>query len=369
MGSLAPITGVAIRGFAAGIPQQRQRSLECPAFKSVEDATRFQRTIGITERRIAVPEQCASDLCGHAASGLLQRLAWDPASVGLLVMVTQSADYLFPATAILLQAKLGLSTGCIAFDINLGCSAFPFGVAQVASTMRTLGVPRALLLIGDISSRSCNPLDPSSYPLFSDAGSAIALELDADAAPMYVDLHSDGTGAHAICVKSHGLAGRHPVTSRSLDVRPTGTDRHQRHDLNTRLEGADIFSFSTRRAPESIANVLRAAALAPEQIDHLVLHQANRLINDMVCRKAGFTATQALTSLERYGNTGSASIPVTLSVNGDAVRRPAQLLACGFGVGLSWGSLLFSIGAHTPLVLVESDARFRPELSIDFGGD
>lgn len=294
------------------------------------------------------------------------RLGWDPTTVGALVMVTQSPDYMLPATAILLQHRLGLPTSAIAFDINLGCSAFPFGVAQIAALMRGFGVRRGLLLIGDVSSRGCNPMDPSSYPLFGDAGSATALELDDAAAPMQFDLHSDGSGGAAICAKSYGLAGRHPIKAESAMARPTGEDAHPRSDLNTRLNGADIFTFSIRQAPASIRAVLEAAALQPEQIEHLVLHQANKMINDTVCRKVGFDSLRTLRSLERFGNTGSASIPVTLCAHGEAVHRQALILACGFGVGLSWGSVVFKLSHDAPLLLVETDEVFRPDLLLDF---
>ena len=367
MASLAPVAGVALRGIAAGLPLNRQSTLACPAFQSAEDSRRFSNATGITERRIAVEGQCASDLCAFAADALLEKLGWDRAGVGLLIMITQSPDYGIPATAILLQHRLGLSVNTIAFDINLGCSAFPFGLAQTASTMRTLGINRGLLLIGDVSSRGCNPADPSSYPLFGDAGTAIALELDDQAGAMHFDLHSDGAGGPAICTLSYGLGGRHPVQESSLQVRPSMEDGHPRSDLNTRLNGADIFSFSIRRAPASIRAVLDAAGLEPADIDHLVLHQANKMINDTVCRKAGFAGAAVLSSLERLGNTASCSIPVTLCMSAQTIRRPARLLACGFGVGLSWGSVILELGADVPLLVTETDAVWRPELLFDAG--
>lgn len=369
MASLAPVTGVALRGIAAGLPLNRESTLACPAFQSPDDAKRFANATGITERRIAVHGQCASDLCGFAAEALLDKLGWERADIGLLIMVSQSPDYGIPATAILLQHRLGLSTNTIAFDINLGCSAFPFGLAQAAATMRTFGIRRGLLLIGDVSSRGCNPADPSSYPLFGDAGTAIALELDDAAGAMHFDLHSDGSGGPAICTRSYGLGGRHPITAASLEVRPSSEDGHPRSDLNTRLNGADIFSFSIKRAPASIRAVLDVAGLQPADIDHLVLHQANKMINDTVCRKAGFAGAAVLSSLERLGNTASCSIPVTLCAAADVVRRPARLLACGFGVGLSWGSVILELGADLPLLVTETDAIYRPELLFDFGGE
>jgi len=367
VGNLLPLRGIALRGIAAALPLRRETTAECGAFRSPEDGARFAAATGIEERRIAPPEQCASDLCAAAAEALVERLGWERSSVGLLVMVTQSPDHILPATAILLQHRLGLPRTCVAYDMNLGCSAFPFGLAQVASAMAALGIPRGLLLIGDISSRGCNPMDPSSYPLFGDAGSAIGLELDGAAGAMHFDLNSDGAGGAAICSKSYGLAGRYPVSQASLVAREVGEDRHPRCDLNTRLSGADIFGFSIREAPASIARVLERAGVAPAAVDHVVLHQANKMINDIVCRKSGIEAAKALSSLRSFGNTGSASIPVTLCAAMETVRQPSRILACGFGVGLSWGSVVLELAADAPLLLVETDAVFRPDLQLDLG--
>lgn len=369
MARLARLEGVAVRGIAAALPRNRQSTGDCPSFKSAEEAARFAKTIGIRERRVATDRQCASDLCAFAADALLNRLSWNRAGIGLAVMVTQGPDYSIPATAILLQHRLGLSVNTIAFDINLGCSAFPFGLAQVASMMCGLGIQRGLLMIGDVSSRGCNVKDPSSYPLFGDAGSAVALELDSAAGSLQFDLHSDGSGGEAICAKSYGLAGRHPVGPRSLEVRPTGDDGYLRNDLNTRLKGAEIFSFSIREASASISAVLDAAGQTPQDIDVLVLHQANKMINDLICRKAGFGADRVISSLEYFGNTGSASIPVTLCSNSERLEQVTRVLACGFGVGLSWGSVLLELAAGIPLLIIETDDVFRADLLINFGDD
>jgi 3-oxoacyl-[acyl-carrier-protein] synthase-3 len=365
MSELAPLIGTSVRGIAACVPINRQATADCPAFTSAEDASRFAAAMGISERRIARAGQCASDLCAFAAEALLKKLGWDRSSIGILVMITQSPDYGIPATGILLQNRLGLSVNTIAFDINLGCSAFPFGLAQIASTMHTLRITRGILLIGDISSRSCNHNDPSSYPLFGDAGSAVALELNDMAKPLLFDLHSDGSGGGAILVKSSSLVGRHPISPKSLEVNSCGDDGHPRSDLNIRLNGADIFSFSIQRAPESIRRILDMASLRPADFDYLVLHQANKMINEMICRKSGFRAVQAMNSLEHFGNTGSASIPVTLCSKVQRIDKATRILACGFGVGLSWGSVILEVDPDTPLFIMETDDVFRPGILID----
>jgi 3-oxoacyl-[acyl-carrier-protein] synthase III len=362
MHRLAPLGGVAVRAIVSCVPRGTQTTRECPAFSSIDEADRFAGAVGIKERRIAGPMQCASDLCAWAAEGVLERLGWERSSVGMLVMVTQSPDYGSPGNGILLQHRLNLRQNIIAFDINLGCSAFPFGLAQMVSTMASLGIERGLLLIGDVSSRGCNPKDPSSYPLFGDAGAAIAFELDPKAGQMFFDLNSDGSGGEAIFVKSSGIAGRYPIGPKSHEINLDGDDGHPRSDLNTRLKGADIFSFSIQKAPQSIRNVLYNAGLERPDIDYLVLHQANKMINDLVCRKTGFSGGQVLSSLDVLGNTGSASIAVTLCATNQTLQSTKVLLACGFGVGLSWGSVVFKLEAGTPLALIESDDTYRPDL-------
>jgi 3-oxoacyl-[acyl-carrier-protein] synthase-3 len=347
------ITGIALRAVAAATPVRVARTADY-AYLDPDERRRFQKATGIAERRIVAGGQCASDLCLTAAKAAMTHLGWDPASIGALILITQTGDQPVPATSIVLQDKLGLPQSCMAFDINLGCSSYPYGLAVVGSMMRTLGVARALLLIGDVSSRVCAEHDKSAWPLFGDAGSATALELDENAPPIHVDLCSDGAGKDAIVIPGGGLASRQPpVDDRITDA--TGSDGVRRNSGNLVLRGADIFSFAISRVPGSIQRTMAASGRVAQDFDFLLLHQANKMINDTIARKLGFTPDRVPTSIEHYGNTSSASIPVTLCANAELFATPRWIMACGFGVGLSWGSASFQLPAASVLPCIASD--------------
>lgn len=347
------VTGVALRAVTAATPTRVARTADY-AYLEPDERGRFQKATGIAERRIVAAGQCASDLCLAAARAALAHLDWDPASVGALILITQTGDQPVPATSIVLQDKLGLPSTCMAFDINLGCSSYPYGLAVAGSVMRTLGIARGLLLIGDVSSRVCAEHDKSAWPLFGDAGSATALELDESAPPIHLDLCSDGAGKEAIIIPGGGLASRlPPVDGRIADA--TGGDGVQRRADNLVLRGADIFSFAISRVPGSIQRAIASSGRAAQDFDFLLLHQANRMINDTIARKLGFAPDRVPTSIEHYGNTSSASIPVTLCANAPLFDVPRWVVASGFGVGLSWGSATFQLPAAAVLPCIDTD--------------
>jgi 3-oxoacyl-[acyl-carrier-protein] synthase-3 len=351
---ISPVAGVAIRAVASAEPTRVARTADY-AYLTPDERTRFQKATGIAQRHIVRPGQCASDLCIAAVQRALEHLAWDPASIGALVLITQTGDQPVPATSIGIQHTLGLSHSCIAFDVNLGCSSYPYGLAIVSSMMRTLGIKRALLLIGDVSSLTCAEHDKSAWPLFGDAGSATALELDESASPMYFDLMSDGAGKDAIVIPRGGLASRRPPGEGQAEIETDGDGVTRRPDQLI-LRGADIFTFAISRVPSSIDRVMAAAGVESGAVDFLVLHQANKMINDTIARKTGFPGEKLPSSLELHGNTSSASIPVTLCANAQRFAgRQSTALFCGFGVGLSWGSALATLGPDTILPGIESD--------------
>lgn len=348
------VSGVAIRAIASAVPTRVARTADY-AYLSPEERTRFQKATGIAQRHIVNAGQCASDLCIAAALRALEYLQWEPASVGALVLITQTPDQPVPATSIGIQHKLGLSQSCMAFDVNLGCSSYPYGLAIVSSMMRTLRITRALLLIGDVSSLTCAEHDKSAWPLFGDAGSATALELDEHAPTMIFHLMSDGAGKDAIIIPRGGLASRRPSGDGPAE-HETDRDGVTRRPDQLILRGADVFGFAISKVPTSIQCVLGASGILAEQVDFLVLHQANKMINDTIARKTGFAADRLPSSLERYGNTSSASIPVTLCSNAPKFAgKPSSVLLSGFGVGLSWGSALVWLTPDTVIPGIESD--------------
>jgi 3-oxoacyl-[acyl-carrier-protein] synthase-3 len=325
------LDNVRYRGLACCVPKNIISNLDCPASKKSE-RERLVRNIGILNRRLCFPWQCFSDLALAAAEQLLVEVGWERDEVDALIVVTQSPDYLIPATAIILQDRLKLRQGTIAFDINLGCSGYPFGLYTVGSMLAHGGIKRALLLVGDKSGSVRDPL-------FSDCGTATALEFDPAAPRMWFDMNSDGSGYKAIMLPVGGH--RAPFDFHHL-VPKRDENGDVRRDIDLILDGTAVLNFSTQRVPPAIRDLCEYAEVPLEQIDYVLLHQANKMINETIRKKLGLSAEKVPSTLQEFGNTSSASIPITMTAR---IREPLaegrkRLLMSGFGIGLSWGSCI-----------------------------
>ncbi len=332
------IKNISIKGIAATVPKKVVHNSDYP-YLTEKEKNFITKNIGIHSRRITAPDTTASDLCFHAAVKLLKDLNWQPSEISVLIFVSQTPDFITPCTAALLQTRLGLPKNCLAFDINLGCSAYPYGLSVVGSILQNIPGGKGLLLVGDKSSQLVNDKDKSAALLFSDAGSATALQNDHKASPMWFDLCTDGEGAKSLMVK--GGAGRHPFHPRSLDEKEE-TPGVIRHDLNLILKGLDIFKFSVTKIPPSVKMLCEAAGIPQEHIDYFVFHQANKLINQTLGKRLAIPLEKMPDTLNEFGNTSSASIPVTLAKKLPGILGSGQhtILLSGFGVGLSWGTAI-----------------------------
>lgn len=335
---------VRFAGMATCVPKRVVDNIDDAPPHLRSERERLVRNIGIRQRRLCAQWQCFSDLAFDAAEALLADLAWSREQIDALIVVTQSPDYITPATAIILQDRLGLQQTTIAFDVNLGCSGYPFGLHILGSMIASGAVKKGLLLVGD---RGGSLRDP----LFSDAGTATALEYDADAPPMYFDLNSDGSG-HKVLMTPVG-GHREPVQLRHL-VGYRDENGFERSPLEPVLDGAAVLSFATQRIPPAIEQLLAYAKLDKDAVDYFVLHQANRMINETIRKKLGLPVEKTPSSLADFGNTNGASLPVTISARLQASLNMTRhrLLLCGFGVGLSWGSAIVEVdSAHFPAIV------------------
>jgi 3-oxoacyl-[acyl-carrier-protein] synthase-3 len=345
------IQGVTIAGMAATVPKTVEHTMDYTRISEKERKMLIKIT-GVEQKRLAGLEMTASDLCFNAADKLLDKLKWDRQEVTLLIFVTQSGDYFLPATSVILQDRLGLPKSCMAFDIGLGCSGFVYGLSVISSLMRTTGIRKALLLTGDVSSVICSVNDKSTWPLFGDAGTATALELKDEAAPMHFNVNSDGSKHQAIIVP-HGR-GRYLGTTESFKEEKI-SEGIERSNLHIALNGIDVFNFSIKEVPLMLKEFLHNTQTTTNDYDFLVLHQANLLINETIRKKLGFESAKVPYSISKYGNTSSASIPLTIvSELGDKVsREPCSFLCAGFGVGLSWGAVSFKTNKIVTLPVLE----------------
>ena len=309
---------------------------------------RSSKVVGLRKRMVAVAGVTALDLCADAATRLITEMGIDATSIDAIVFVTQSPDHSQPNNASLLHGRLGLSKSAATFELSMGCSGWVFGLQQAALLCAHGGAARVLLCAGDTLSRLTNPGDRATDPLFGDAGSATIIEKTGRSAPFHFVLGADGSGASSIIVPAGGARQPNSATTR-VEIVDTEGNRH--HAENLHMNGAEVFNFTLREVPDAVNAVMKLAGWAPAYVDALVLHQANRFIISTVGKKCGFPAEKMpMDIVEKYGNQSSASIPCALiDALGDRLESsPLKIVACGFGVGLSWGAFAGEIG---PLIV------------------
>lgn len=276
-----------------------------------------------------------SDLCYDAAERLISDLKWDRSEIDAVIFVSQNADYFLPATACILQNRLGLSTECYAMDISLGCSGWVYGLSSAVALLQNGHIRKALLLCGDAKRRV-----PFNDPLFGHAGTATALEYKEGADGFRFHFGTDGSGYDAIMIPDGGA--RNQITPESFKEEVIEGRRYNR--LQTRMKGMDVFAFGISTAPKSVKKLAEHFGFDYQTADYYVFHQANMKMNNLIAKKLKLDEEKVPSCMYRFGNTSSASIPLTIvtQLKGKIEERPTKFICCGFGVGLSWGTVAFA---------------------------
>lgn len=347
------VNNVKISGIAACVPKNTESNSDYD-WIPLKDRELLIKTTGIEKRHIATNGLCTSDMCYTSADRLLSTMSTDRSEVDILVFVSQSPDYILPATGIILQDRLGLSKNTIAFDMQLGCSGYLYGLSVISNLMSTGKYRKGLLLVGDVSSFSQSKKDKSTYPIFGDAGTATLLEYADGCKPLHFSLQSDGSGYRAIMIHDGGL--RHPYSSRSdqpVEYEP-GIVRSRRQLM---LDGIEVFNFSLREAPVNAFQLMQHLGTTANDYDYFIFHQANKLMNESIRKKLKLPPEKVPYSLNEFGNTSSASIPLTIvsRLGQELAGRQASLFLSAFGVGLSWGSAAVEADGLVCLPLIEAE--------------
>lgn len=335
---------IRIAGFSAGVPKCIVKNDKVSS--KDYDAVDFVATTGVQERRLG--DFTTSDLCYEAAERLLTDLQWNKDEVDAIIFVSQTADYILPATACILQDRLGLSRECYALDIALGCSGWVYGLSVVAGLLSKDGIKKALLLAGDAKKRAKSEYDP----LFGHAGTVTAVEYSEGAVGLKFHVGTDGSGFDAIITPDGG--SRNQFTEDSLQL-IQGADGVKRHRLQTVMKGMDVFAFGITTVPKTVRKLLERCQIDIDSVDYFIFHQANRMMNEKIRKKLKLSEEKVPYCMQKFGNTSSASIPLTIVTQIADVTRNSSLhfLACGFGVGLSWATVLFDIKSIVVSELVE----------------
>lgn len=341
------IQNVRISGIACAVPEMVVKNDVFVARFGAEQMQKFEKMVGVKERHVAPIGMTTSDLAFRAVNEIKD--CWASDNVDAIVFVSQTPDYCLPATACVLQKRMGVKKSCVAFDVNLGCSGFVYGMYIASSLINGGNVKKVALLGGDCSLKPVSGDDPSAAPLFGDSGFAVILDRDEAATPIDYSFCTDGSGYKAIVQPGVTYAGRMPVafdeTTKVCDFGNLLTRGETCAPSELHMDGMDVFNFTINEVPDLIKEQIARSGLTEADIDLMVLHQANKFVLKNVAMAIGFSMKKVPISMDRYGNTSSSSIPITLcdykEQNPDIGKK--KVLMSGFGVGLSWGTLVANL--------------------------
>lgn len=329
--------GVGITAMAAAVPRCVVDNYKYTQYFPEDQVKEVVDKIGIYERRFADADTCSSDLCFAAAERLIEDNGINKEEIDLLVFISQTPDYRMPATSVILQDRLKLSHSCVAFDISLGCSAFCYGLSVVYGMMQSGGIRKALILDGETRSKVYSPKDRRSAFLFGDGGVATLVERDEKFGKSYFSLNSDGSRADLIMIKGGGY--RHPSSEETLREKVVDEYGNIRSDEQGYMQGGDVFNFVIREIPRDIKKTLEYAGDTADSFDYIVFHQANNFINAYIAKKMKLDTDKIPSTIAKYGNTSSVSVPLTIvSELKDRLYGNKKLLLSAFGVGMTWAT-------------------------------
>lgn len=295
--------------------------------------------VGVTERRFADNNTCASDLCFAAAEKLIYDNCIDKSEIDLLVFLSQTPDYRMPATSILLQNRLGLSMSTMAFDISLGCSGFINALSIVYAMMQNHGFRKALLLDGETRSKVYSRKDRREAFIFGDAGVAALIERDDKFGESHFSLNSDGSRGDLIMIPGGGY--RNMSSAETLKEKVVDEYGNIRTDENGFMNGADVFNFVIVEVPKDIKRLIAVTGEDIQQMDYYVFHQANAFINNYIAKKMKLDKKKIPWTIQKYGNTSSVSVPLTIvSELKDRMAGEKKILMSAFGVGMAWATAI-----------------------------
>ncbi|MEM6996113.1 MAG: ketoacyl-ACP synthase III [Myxococcota bacterium] len=348
-----------LEGLSACVPKNVVKSTVAYEHFKQFDVDRIVGNCGVQEKREVEPGTSLGDMCIAAGGPLLDALGWERESVDALILITTLADHIMPATSHRAQHELGLPDRCLVFDVNLGCSAYTHGLMVINSLMESGLIKRALLMTGEMSSDAFRPRlanarhrsDLANALLFGDAGTCTALSADGAQQVKAVQFGADGSGFNHILIP--GGLGRDFFNEKSLQ-RAEDHEGEERRPVDLILHGPEILTFTMKRVPPLFKDLLAGANWEIDDIDAFVPHQANQFMLNFLARRMKINKDKMLMSLQEFGNTSSASIPLTMVTRGgDHLTQPTKWNLMGFGVGLSWSGLMLETDSITSLPLIE----------------
>lgn len=300
---------------------------------------KIEKKVGIRERHIVKKDETALDLALKAAEKVLKN--YQKKKVDFLLFCTQSPDYYLPTSACILQDKLGLRTDVGAFDYNLGCSGFVYGLAMAKALINSKIATSILLITSETYTKYIHPKDKGNRTIFGDAAAATIIEKSEEEQVGEFVLGTDGSGYKNLIVPNGGLRNRYDISSKEIDD-GSGSIRTEN---NLYMNGPEIFNFTIKAVPKVVSETLKKNNLDLENLDFVIFHQANKYMNEYLRIKIGIPKDKYYLNLLYTGNTVSATIPIAIkdSLDNNIIKKDDKVLLVGFGVGYSWGGTIVTI--------------------------
>lgn len=297
-------------------------------------AEKVANKVGITERHIAAADETATDMAYQAAEQLFAH-GVDRTSIDFVLLCTQSGDYFLPSSACILQDRLGLSKNCGAFDFNLGCSGYEYGLAIAKGFIMANVAKNVLLLTAETYTKYLHAQDKGNRTIFGDGASATLVSTDGFAEIGEVVVGTDGSGADNLIVRSLGARNKKLLNDAQSDE-----DGNVVSGDHLYMHGGNVFNFTADVVPPMVEELLKKSGLQQDDVNLWVFHQANKYMINYLRKLLDIDKDKFYIFMEKVGNTVSSTIPIALCEAQKEDRLHGNVLLAGFGVGLSWGGVI-----------------------------
>ncbi|MFR9567924.1 MAG: ketoacyl-ACP synthase III [Rikenellaceae bacterium] len=330
------LNGIEIKAISSWLPTNVLEMSSLNDIYGEKEVANIIKATGIERVRVADTDMTSSDMCYNAALHLIDQENIDCSEIDGLVFVSQTTDYILPATSVILQDRLKLNKGTVCIDIHYGCSGYIYGLFQAAMWINCGACKNVLVLAGDTSSRIINPLDKSIKMVFGDCGTA-TLVSKGDC-KMGFSINSDGSGYDKLIIPAGGF--RYP-SDENTSIVTYDEDNNGRSKNDLYMDGSAIFNFAITEVHKDVNNIIGLMEWDKSEIDLYALHQANNFMVNYVRKKLKVSPDLVPLGVKNYGNTGPATIPLLLSdiYSNRSDSNLEKVILSGFGVGLSWGSV------------------------------
>src|SRR5665648_88233 len=300
---------------------------------------KIEKKVGIRERHIVNEDETALDLALKAAEKVLKNYNKD--KIDFLLFCTQSPEYYLPSGACILQDRLGLNKNIGAFDYNLGCSGFVYGLALAKSLIASKIATSILLITSETYTKHIHPKDKGNRTIFGDAAAATIIERSEEEQIGGFVLGTDGSGYKNLIVPNGGLRNRYDPNAKEIDD-GSGSIRT---DNNLYMNGPEIFNFTIKAVPKVVSETLKKNNMTLNEIDYVIFHQSNKYMNEYLRKKINISKDKFCDNLLLKGNTVSTTIPIAIkdSLDNNYIKKNDKILLIGFGVGYSWGGTIITI--------------------------